>query len=140
MAIYSVHLRGGEPRPVADAVFVCQDFSWKAFFFGPLWLLSHRLWAGLALWVFAYLILTGASATLISSGAGIFIAIAVQTLLGLEASRIREAKLARQGFRLTEIIAAPALDEAEAAFYRRCEVPNMLPDATDTSVPAGSGL
>ncbi len=101
-----------------------QAFSWKAFFFGPLWLLRHRLWAGLALWGAAYSILIAASLTVVSASACLFIAIALQILLGLEANRLREAKLAQQGYRLVEIIAAPARDQAEIAFYRQIESPD----------------
>ena len=54
MALYSVHILGDSPQSAAGAAFVRQSFNWKAFFFGPLWLLVHRLWAGLALWVAAY--------------------------------------------------------------------------------------
>jgi len=121
MAFYSVHLRGDGPQSVAEAAFVGQAFSWKAFFFGPLWLLRHRLWAGLALWAAGYSILIAASLTVVSAGAGLFIALALQMLLGLEANRLREAKLAGQGYRLVDIIAAPARDEAEIVFYRQFE-------------------
>jgi Protein of unknown function (DUF2628) len=124
MAFYSVHLRGDGAQSVAEAAFVGQAFSWKAFFFGPLWLLRHRLWAGLALWAAAYSILIAASLTVVSAGAGLFIALALQMLLGLEANRLREAKLAGQGYRLVDIIAAPARDEAEIAFYRQSEAPD----------------
>jgi Protein of unknown function (DUF2628) len=124
MAFYSVHLRGDGPQAVAEAAFVRQAFSWKAFFFGPLWLLRHRLWAGLALWAAGYSILIAASLTAVSTGAGLFIALALQMLLGLEANRLREAKLAAQGYRLVDIIAAPAPDEAEIAFYRQSEAPD----------------
>ena len=94
MAFYSVHLRGDGPQSVAEAAFVRQAFSWKAFFFGPVWLLRHRLWAGLALWAAGYSILITASLTAASTGAGLFITLALQMLLGLEANRLREAKLA----------------------------------------------
>jgi hypothetical protein len=124
MAFYSVHIQGDGPRSVAEAAFVRQAFSWKAFFFGPLWLLLHRLWAGLALWAAGYSILIAASLTVVSAGAGLFIALALQMLLGLEANRLLEAKLATQGYRLVEIICAPARDEAEIAFYRQFEAPN----------------
>ncbi|HXN88715.1 MAG TPA: DUF2628 domain-containing protein [Methylocella sp.] len=124
MAFYSVHIQGDGPQSVAEAAFVRQAFRWKAFFFGPLWLLRHRLWAGLALWAAGYSILIAASLTVVSAGAGLFIALALQMLLGLEANRLREAKLARQGYRLVYIIAAPARDEAEIAFYRQSEAPD----------------
>ncbi len=86
--------RGVGPQSVAEAAFVRQAFSWKAFFFGPLWLLRHRLWAGLALWAAAYSILIAASLAVVSAWACLFIALALQMLLGLEANRLREAKLA----------------------------------------------
>jgi Protein of unknown function (DUF2628) len=124
MALYSVHIRGDAPRSVAEAAFVRQTFSWKAFFFGPLWLLRHRLWAGLALWAAGYSILIAASPAIVSASACLFIALALQILLGLEANRLREAKLAQHGYRLVEIIAAPARDEAEIAFYRQFETPD----------------
>ena len=124
MAFYSVHLRGDGPQSVAEAAFVGQAFSWKAFFFGPLWLLRHRLWTGLALWAAGYSILIAASLAVVTAGAGLFMALALQMLLGLEANRLREAKLARQGYRLVDIVAAPARDEAEIAYYRQSEAPD----------------
>ncbi|MGH6835668.1 MAG: DUF2628 domain-containing protein [Methylocella sp.] len=124
MALYSVHIQGDRQHSVAEAAFVLQAFSWKAFFFGPLWLLRHRLWAGLALWAAAYAILIAASLTVVTASSGVVIALALQMLLGLEANRLREAKLGRQGYRLVEIISAPARDEAEIAFYRHFEAPD----------------
>ncbi|MFZ0496571.1 MAG: DUF2628 domain-containing protein [Methylocella sp.] len=121
MALYSVHIQGDGPQSVAEAAFVRQAFSWQAFCFGPLWLLRHRLWAGLALWAAGYSIVIAASLSVVSASAGLFIALALQMLLGLEANRLHEAKLAQQGYRLVEIIAAPARDEAEIAFYRQFE-------------------
>jgi hypothetical protein len=124
MALYSVHIQGDGPPSVAEAAFVRQAFSWKAFFLGPLWLLRHRLWAGFAVWAAACSILIAASPTIVSTSACLFIALALQILLGLEANRLREAKLAQHGYRLVEIIAAPARDEAEIAFYRQFEAPD----------------
>ncbi|HET6376064.1 MAG TPA: DUF2628 domain-containing protein, partial [Methylocella sp.] len=119
MALYSIYLRDGEPGSEPDAAAVCQAFSWKAFFLGPLWLAAHQLWAGLALWTIAYLFLFAAAATLVSAEASFLIALSLQILLGLEAGRLKEAKLEAQGFRLAAIVAARGLEEAELAFYRR---------------------
>jgi hypothetical protein len=124
VALYSVHIQGDGPPSVAEAEFVRQAFSWKAFFLGPIWLLRHRLWAGFVVWAAACSILIAASPTIISASACLFIALALQILLGLEANRLREAKLAKNGYRLVEIIAAPAHDEAEIAFYRQFEAPD----------------
>jgi hypothetical protein len=124
MALYSVHIQGDGPRSIAEAAFVRQSFSWSAFFLGPLWLLRHRLWAGFAVWAAAGSILIAASLTIVSTSACLFTALALQILLGLEANRLREAKLAQHGYRLVEIIAAPACDEAEVEFYRQFEAPD----------------
>lgn len=124
MALYSVHLRGSGFQAIAGAAFVRQAFSWKAFFFGPLWLARHQLWAVLLLWAAAYLILIAAWRTVLSADAVFYIGLALQFLLALEANRLREAKLGAQGYHLVEIIAAPATEEAEIAFYHRFEAPD----------------
>jgi hypothetical protein len=125
MALYSVHLQDNALNSIAEAAFVRQAFSWKAFLFGPLWLICHRLWVPLAAWTGAYLLLIAASSQILSSSAVFFIGLALQILLGLEANRLREEKLAGQGYHIVEIIAAPARDEAEIAFYRQIEVPDV---------------
>jgi Protein of unknown function (DUF2628) len=140
MALYSVHIQGEGPQSVAEAVFVRQDFSWKAFFFGPLWLLRHRLWSGLALWSASYVILIAASLVVVSAAAGVFIVLALQVLLGLEAGRLREAKLAAQGHKLVEIISASARDEAEVVFYRQFETPDGQLSDIVSGARGGAGL
>jgi Protein of unknown function (DUF2628) len=130
MALYCVYVQGDGLEAAADAAFVRQSFNWKAFFFGPAWLAAHRLWLGLALWVAAYF-LTAAAAVALSAGTVILIALAVQILLGLEANRLYETKLERQGYHVAEIIAAPELDAAAAAFYRQTQ-------ATQGALPADS--
>jgi Protein of unknown function (DUF2628) len=130
MALYCVYVQGDGLEAAADAAFVRQSFNWKAFFFGPAWLAAHRLWLGLALWFAAYF-LTAAAAMALSAGTVILIALAVQILLGLEANRLYETKLERQGYHVAEIIAAPELDAAAAAFYRQTQ-------ATQGALPADS--
>jgi hypothetical protein len=128
MALYSVHLRGSGFQSLAEAAFVRQAFNWKAFFFGPLWLARHRLWVALLVWAAVYIILIAATRTALSPLAAFPIGLALQILLGLEANRLREAKLAAQGYHLVEIVAAPALDQAEAAFYHHFEAPDATLD------------
>jgi Protein of unknown function (DUF2628) len=130
MAIYGVYVQGDGFEAAADAAFVRQSFNWRAFFFGPAWLAAHRLWLGLAVWLAAYFILAAAAAAAVSAGAVLLIALAAQILLGLEANRLYEAKLERQGYHVAEIIAAPELDAAAAAFYRQTQV-------TEGGLPAG---
>jgi Protein of unknown function (DUF2628) len=139
MPLYSVHLRGSGLESFAEAEFVRQAFCWKAFFFGPLWLARHRLWVGLLLWAAAYLVLIAALPAVLSASSIFLIALCLQIFLGLEANRLREAKLARQGYRLAEIIAAPASELAETRFYRqveaREEAQDSPPGAQDDAQP-----
>ena len=118
MAFYSVHLPGSGPEAAAKAAFVRQSFSWKAFFFGPLWLAWHRLWIALLVWAALFIVLILAAQWLLTANAAALIGLALQLLLGLEAARLREAKLAADGYHLAEIIAVPASDQAEITFYR----------------------
>ncbi|WGJ13464.1 DUF2628 domain-containing protein [Methylocapsa sp. D3K7] len=118
MAFYSVHLPGSGPEAAAKAAFVRQSFSWKAFFFGPLWLAWHRLWIALLVWAALFIVLILAAQWLLTANAAALIGSALQLLLGLEAARLREAKLAADGYHLAEIIAVPASDQAEITFYR----------------------
>lgn len=124
MALYSVHVKGDGLEAAAEAVFVNQAFNRNAFFFGPFWLGWHGLWAALTLWVAAFLALLTASRSVLSATATFAIAVAGQILLGLEAAWLREAKLAAQGHRLAEVIAAPSSDQAEATFLRQFEPPD----------------
>jgi hypothetical protein len=124
MPFYSVHTQGSGLQSFAGAVLVRQSFSWSAFFFGPFWLVRHRLWGALLLWALAYLALAVALGIL-APAAAFLIALALQILLGLEAAALCEAKLAAQGYRLTEIVAAPTSTQAEIAFFRELDAPDV---------------
>ncbi len=122
MAVYSVHLPGapGQKPNASDAAFVREGFCWPAFVFGPFWLLGRRLWLSAALWFAAFFILSGlAGAGLLSSGASLLLIGLMQIFIGVEAERLIEKQLWRQGYDLAEIIAAPHLEEAEMTFFRR---------------------
>src|SRR5436190_10806768 len=99
MAIYTVY----EPRDGADGqeadrlVFVRDGFFWSAFLFAPLWMLRHRLWLTLLLYV-AFALAVGACAQFfrLSSGAIVAVAFFTSLLIGLEASSLRRWALARR--------------------------------------------
>ncbi|QBR71474.1 hypothetical protein CU048_09485 [Beijerinckiaceae bacterium] len=139
MAVYSVHLQGDGLNSIAEAAFVRQAFNWKAFFFGPLWLLRHRLWAAFTLWGSVFILLILASPTILSDSSTFMILFAVQLLLGLEANRLLETKLVAQGYHLVEIIAAPALDQAEAVYFRKV-APSDATAAGLIAAPPGAGI
>jgi len=136
VTLYSVHVKSGEVHSLLEAHFVRQAFQWKAFFFGPLWLARHKLWAVLAFWIAAYAALGWAASAVLFGTAAFSVGVALQIFLGLEANHMREAKLAAQGYRLTEIVSAPSLDQAEAAFYGRHGMAH--PTDSDLAVPEAS--
>jgi hypothetical protein len=120
MAVYSVHLPEKDAANVSEAAFVREGFSAGAFFFGPLWLLWRRLWLWAVLWLAGFLVVSGLTAAgVLSSSARLALVFLAQLLLGLEANRLLEKRLWRKGFNLIEIIAAPARDLAEMAFFRQ---------------------
>ena len=140
VGLFSVYVQGDGLEAAAEAAFVRQSFNWRAFLFGPAWLVFNRLWAGLAVWIIAYIFLLACAATIVSAGASLLIALAVQVLLGLEASALSEAKLGRQGYRLAGIITAPALEAAESRFYRHAERRAGAPGTRTSDLEAGKDL
>lgn len=119
MAIYTIHARGPELDATRDALVLRDGFSWGAFWLGPIWLLRHGLYGTCVLWVLALVIVSIAAGTILSPGAAGGAVLAIQVLLGLEADHLRQAKLARKGYLLVDIVAARTLDEAEVMFFRR---------------------
>lgn len=122
MTVYTVH----EPPPRRNRtatdperfVFVRDGFYFWAFLLGPLWMLWHRLWLVLVL----YLVATGAvqaalwalgmSAT-VKFGVGLLIAL----LVGFEAASLRRWTYARRRWGHAGLVVAPDLEAAEHRFF-----------------------
>lgn len=123
MTIYAVHA----PANVADQVaaadrcaFVRDSFSWGALFFGPLWLLRHRLWLASLGWLAAALLLWAGSDWLgLSDWAVFWSLVAINVFLGTEGGMLRSAALRRRGYDLADIVATDSRDDAERIFYPR---------------------
>lgn len=113
MFAYIVLAKGTKVGPAENAIFSKDAFSWAAFFFGPVWLLRHRSWILLALWLLLhagmfFLARIGIEITFLL---GLEFAIAI--LLGLEAGPIRELSLRRRGFIMANVVRGKSLQEAE---------------------------
>ena len=124
MTIYAVHAPVDARNNVAAAAercaFVRDSFSWGAFFFGPLWLLRHRLWLAFAGWLAAILVLWAASYWFGLTNSAVFWAyLAIALFLGLEGGMLRGFALRRRGFDLADIVASDSRDDAERIFYAR---------------------
>jgi Protein of unknown function (DUF2628) len=120
MSSYTVY----QPPPgVAAAephrfVFVRDGFSWPAFLFTPLWMLWHRLWLVLAI----YLVISAAlDAGLRALGASLFtlvlVGLLISLLVGLEAASLRRFKLARRHWRNIGVVTGDDLEDAERRFF-----------------------
>jgi len=122
MPVYTVH---EPPRRDDDLLahtarfrFVRDGFHVWAFLFAPLWMLRHRLW--LEFIVYALLI-GGVTFALrrfgMAESAGLWVALLLATLIGIEASSLRRWKLARQRYENLGVVVAEDEDVAERRFF-----------------------
>jgi hypothetical protein len=122
MSVFTVH---EPPLRAADAsadperfTFVRDGFSVWAFLLAPLWMLWHRLWIVLAIYVVVWL---GTGAGLLALGAStpvlILVAVLISLLVGLEASTLRRFTLSWRGWRNVGVISGDDLEDAEQRFF-----------------------
>ena len=109
MKIFTAHT-----KPFATPILVREGFSWAAAIFGPVWLLAHRAWVGAVLTI----CLVVAIAMLPRPFAWPA-ALALAWVLGLFGHDIRRWSLARRGFLLAHVVAAPDGDTALARLLDR---------------------
>jgi hypothetical protein len=119
MAIYTVH---EPPRRDADVLahtdrfrFIRDGFSWGAFLFGPLWMLRHRLWLVLLLYL---IVLAVVLVGLRTSPVGMVAAVElVSLLIGIEASSLRRWTLGRRRWTGLGVVVGDDLEAAERRFF-----------------------
>jgi hypothetical protein len=126
MATYTIYETetpaGGDPDEAA--AFVSESFCWAAFAFGPLWLIWHRLWRGLALFAGLGLLFgLGHGLTLLSWPAVQFGFFLLALALGLEGRSLLRERLLRQGYRLVDVVTAPGRSVAERIYFGRRGLP-----------------
>jgi hypothetical protein len=122
MSVYTVYeppLRAGEVVPDPDRfVFVRDGFYFWAFVFAPLWMLRHRMWLVLFLYI---LVAAGMEIVTYYAGVGAtgvaLIQLLLSFLVGLEASTLRRFTLERRGFRNVGIVVGDDLESAEQRFF-----------------------
>ena len=122
MPVYTVHeppLRSaGALAQTERFVFVRDGFYWWAFLLTPLWMLRHRLWLVLVI----YLLATAALDTLLRGlgGSALLIALVgvlISLLIGFEAGTLRRFTLGRRGWRNVGVVAGHRLEDAEQRFF-----------------------
>ena len=119
MRVFTAHVHATEPPRL-----VREGWSWGAFLFGPFWLLAHRAWLAALLWAALCCV-----PALLPRGWGLVAAGAVAWLAGLVGRDLVRWSLARRGYVLAHVVAAPDQDTALARFLavRDDQVPRFLP-------------
>jgi hypothetical protein len=123
MAIYAVHCSAGDGEPATAlerAEFLKLGFCPAAFVFGPIWLIAHRLWRPLALWLLGAALVGFALAGGVLGADAAFWLYALSALyLGLEGRALQGAALTRRGRPLADVVCAADLSTAELGFLAR---------------------
>jgi len=122
MSVYTVHeppLRSaGASAEPERFVFVRDGFYWWAFLLTPFWMVRHRLWLVLVIYLAVTAVLDtalrgfGVSAFLIA-----LIGILISLLIGFEASTLRRTTLRRRRWRNVGVVAGDDLEDAERRFF-----------------------
>jgi hypothetical protein len=122
MSVYTVHQppldSGAAATEPYRFVFVRDGFSWWAFLLTPLWMLRHRLWLALAIYV---LVSAALDVGLRALGASAFVLVLagllISLLAGLEAGTLRRSKLARRHWRNIGVVTGDDVEDAERRFF-----------------------
>jgi uncharacterized protein DUF2628 len=145
MSIYTVHQPPLEAGAAAAEpyrfVFIRDGFSWWAFLLTPLWMLRHRLWLALAI----YLLVTAAlDVGLRALGASmltlVVASLLISVLVGLEAGTLRRFKLARRHWRNIGVVTGDEREDAERRFFDAWirQAPARRPAAPASAPASGS--
>ena len=122
MAVYTVHqppLRATDAAPDPQRfVFVRDGFSIWAFVAAALWMLWHRMWLILLVYV---AVMVGLETALRYAGVSSFIlslvGLLISLLVGIEAGTLRRFTLARRGWKNVGVVSAYDLEDAERRFF-----------------------
>jgi Protein of unknown function (DUF2628) len=122
MSVYTVHeppLRATEASPDPERfVFVRDGFYFWAFLLTPLWMLWHRLWLVLLLYVVVTVGIQNAMHYAgIGAAGGALAMLFIAFLVGVEASTLRCFTLARRGWRQVGIVGGSNTEAAERRFF-----------------------
>jgi hypothetical protein len=122
MSVYTVH----EPPPKGEKTaadperfaFVRDGFHFWAFLLTPLWMLWHRLWLALVVYV-VLLVAIGIGLSAVGARGGPVYAAAfiLALLVGFEAGTLRRWKLARRGWKNLGVVVGDDIEDAEQRFF-----------------------
>jgi hypothetical protein len=120
MRIYTVHINPESPNAVERAVFVAEGFSWKAFIFGILWTLYHRLWAvSLVIFAIMALFLIVGEQKLLDTNSLFILEVAFNFFIGFNANDWRRNALSRHGYITYDVVASDSYLHARQRYFER---------------------
>jgi hypothetical protein len=97
--------------------YVGDRFSFAAALLGPLWMLAHRLWLGLLLYVGAAVaIVVAVTALGLGGGWLVLLLIALNLIVGFEAASLRRWALERRGWLTLGTVSGRNLEDCERRF------------------------
>jgi hypothetical protein len=122
MSVYTVHeppVRAAETSPDPERfVFVRDGFYFWAFLLTPVWMLWHRLWLVLLIYV---VVTVGIENVMHFAGVGAaassLAVLLISLLVGVEASTLRRFTLARRGWRQVGVVGGTNAEAAERRFF-----------------------
>ena len=140
MSVYTVHeppLRAADAGPDPEQfAFVREGFSVWAFLFAALWMLWHRMWLVLLIYL---VVAAGLETALYYAGvSGLLlglIAVLVSLLIGVEASTLRRFTLTRGGWKNVGVVSGDSLEMAERRFFDAWMRATPLPRAAAAPPP-----
>ena len=141
MQVFSIHLRPSALTPDKEAILVKEGFCWPAFFFGPFWALSHRMWFAAIGLLAGPVALGGGGAALqlgpMTCGA---VMVGIATIIGFCANDWRRNALDVRGWDMEGLSAAPDPELALRRFFDlRSDSSAMQPDAATGSPSQSPG-
>jgi hypothetical protein len=144
MAAFTVHVpkvAPGETVAPERIVFLRDQFSWGAFFFGPIWLAYRRAWLAALLWAAGLAVVAVAGKGLgLGTSSTVTIDFALAILLGFEGPRIVAWALARKGYSESAVIIGDDVEEAETIFFDQWRPRNSAPESlSDPGAEEGRG-
>jgi Protein of unknown function (DUF2628) len=125
MSVYTVHEPARKENDGDDTlahsarfVFVRDGFHFWAFLLAPLWMLRHRMWLELIVYLLLIGGITFALRRLgVAESAGFVVGFLLSLLVGMEAPSLRRWKLSRRGFASVGVVVGDDLEDAERRFF-----------------------
>jgi Protein of unknown function (DUF2628) len=143
MSVYTVYqppLPSADNLPATDRfVFVRDGFSWWAFLLTPFWMLRHRLWLVLTVYVLVLVVIDAALHVLgASTFTIIMVGVLVSLFVGLEAGTLRRVTLSGRGWRNVGVVSGHDAEEAERRFFDAWVRRTAAPRSASPETPAPS--